>query len=153
AATEVNWPAKYLWQLIQRPEASRAIVSNPTGIESEFLADVPGAYVLQLTVRTPSGSAMATLTVNPSCTTGPLTPVNTIDMVNGLPGMTVGTCFFAAPTSPQFQVVYLWRNGANGNSPLSAYTAKYATGSAAYAVTQAGINAMYSDFSALPTNG
>ena len=158
-ATGQNDPkAHFSWKLEQKPKGSKAKISDINSTQTSFQADVPGPYVVQVTAKLGNLSATATLTVNPSCATDPLTPVNTIDVVNGQQGMTVGPagspqqCFWPVIKSTQFQVVYLQRNG---NSPLSAYTVngKYSNGYAGYDVTQSGINAMYTDFNVLPTDG
>jgi hypothetical protein len=144
--------AHFSWKLEERPKHSKAKISDHNSAQTSFRPDVPGLYIVRVTVRLRNLSLTATLSVSPSCATDPLTPVNTIDVVNNEQGMTVGTCFWQATQPTQFQVVYLYRNSANGN-PLTAYTIKYATGSTAYAVNQTGITAMYNDFNALPTDG
>ena len=89
AATEVDdKKADFRWRLLRRPLLSRAKVPDKNGTEASFLGDVPGVYVVELTVRLRSRSATATLSVaaTPSY---PLVAVNTIDVVNGPTGMTV----------------------------------------------------------------
>src|SRR5262249_6022077 len=155
ATLAVNDTSDHSWRLRSRPETSHAVILDPHGGQASFLADVPGAYEGEVPVRVGSESVTLTMTVSTSCATDPLTPVNTIDMVNGVVGMTVGPCFFAENKPTQLQVVYLYRNG---NNALTAYNVKNsATGMTSanqgYDVTVSGISAMQADFSTLPTNG
>ena len=75
-ATGQNDPkAHFSWKLEQKPKGSKAKISDKNSTQTSFQADVPGPYVVQVTVKLGNLSATATLTVNPSCATDPLTPV------------------------------------------------------------------------------
>lgn len=116
--------------------------------------------MVELTVRVGPRSATAKLTVSPSCATDPLTPVNTIAVVNGVEGMTVGTCFFEDPSldpGPRgFHFLVLYRNTNNSYGvPLTAYidpTKTYGY-NFWFSVDSANIGYMQTYLSTLPTDG
>jgi hypothetical protein len=112
AATEVlDKDAKYSWRLLQKPRMSRAVVAERKALEASFLADVPGLYVVELTVQVRSQKATATLGVT-ATEAGPLVAVNTLDVdADGNPGMTVGSQFYPDPSDgTQFHILVLDRN-------------------------------------------
>jgi hypothetical protein len=149
AAAGVNdTKAHFSWRLLRRPFTSRAKILNHKGLEASFLADVPGTYVVELTLRVGPRSATATLSVTTAQI--PIVAVNTIDNVNGKPGMTVNenplmpvsnsNCCFYADNSKgtEFQILVLDRNSLeeyqNYNLPA----------------TSSGISTMETNFKALP---
>ena len=96
-ATGQNDPkVHFSWKLEQSPKRSKSKISDHNSAQTSFRPDVPGLYVIEVTVRLRNLSVTATLTVNPNCAADSLTPVNTIDVVNGHQGMTVGACFWTA---------------------------------------------------------
>jgi hypothetical protein len=111
AAGVTDTQAHFSWRLVSEPPTSRAKISDHNGLQASFVADVPGVYVVELMVRVGSRSATAELSVTPTCATDPLTAVNTINVVNGQQGMTVGSCFIPDNSNgTQFHVVVLDRN-------------------------------------------
>src|SRR4029450_11091247 len=52
ASIGANDPAvNFSWQLDLRPKSSKAKISDTNSAQTSFLPDVPGVYVVQLTVR------------------------------------------------------------------------------------------------------
>jgi len=44
-------PLTYSWSFVLRPAGSRAVLTNPTGVRPTFVADVAGAFTVQLIVN------------------------------------------------------------------------------------------------------
>jgi hypothetical protein len=101
------------WEFDQRPPTSKAKFAKHTAVETSFDADVPGIYVVRLTVRLRNATRTATLrvTVTDTCSLPPLVAVNTLDVQNGIPGITVGSKFYPEPgNGTGFHVLVLDRN-------------------------------------------
>ncbi len=65
-------PLTYLWALLAIPEGSTAVLADLTTVQTTFVADLPGIYVVQLMVNDDNeDSAPATVTI----TTGNTVPV------------------------------------------------------------------------------
>ncbi len=54
----------YLWSFASRPAASNAVIANPASAITSFTADVPGNYLITLTVSNGAGSASANVAVS-----------------------------------------------------------------------------------------
>src|SRR6185369_16604624 len=71
-STGQNDPAaRFSWQLTQRPKKSKAKLDDNNAARASFVPDVPGRYVVQLTVRVRNSSDTASLDVTPAAS-GPL---------------------------------------------------------------------------------
>ena len=133
--------ARFSWQLAQRPKNSKAKLDDNNAARASFVPDVPGRYVVQLTVRLRNSSDTASLDVTPAAS-GPLVPVNTMDMSNGTPTMYInGTAYpdlgnTSESLSPGkgFHVVIVDRNSLG---PVSGVTTN-----TSYAANSSGISAM-----------
>ena len=44
-------PLNYRWEVISRPTVSIAAISNPSAKTANFIPDIPGQYIIQLTVN------------------------------------------------------------------------------------------------------
>ena len=87
----------FSWRLDRRPQSSKAKLAEHTARETSFEADVPGIFVVRLTVRLQNATATTSLEVG---VTGPdpLVALNTIDLdAQGRPGIVVGTQRYADP--------------------------------------------------------
>ena len=144
--------ARFSWQLDQRPKGSKAKLDDNNSTHTSFVPDVPGRYVVRLTVQLSNLSATASLDVTPTAA-GPLLPVNTMDMSNGTPTMYIdGTPYPDLGTSTVapgkgFHVVVVNRNSL---VPLSTYGTN---GNKSYAANSSGISSMTTDFGKLVTDG
>jgi hypothetical protein len=58
----------YSWAFISRPAGSTAVLSNPASVMPTFVIDVPGAYMIRLTVSNGLASDTDSVTVNTSNT-------------------------------------------------------------------------------------
>jgi len=57
----------YSWSFISKPEGSEAVIADPTAVQTAFIPDVPGVYVVSLVVSDGTGHsepATVTVTVN-----------------------------------------------------------------------------------------
>ena len=147
------------WQLDQRPTRSRAKISDRKSVRTSFRADVPGPYVVRLTVRLRNASATATLNVTATDLTatapqsGPLVSVNTIDTSQGTPATVIGSSTYPDPGSPNnapgtgLHVVVVDRN------TLAQVSINGKVGNQSYPVTSTGISQMQTDLGTLPTDG
>ena len=54
----------YRWDFTSRPVGSAAVLTNPTSVRPSFVLDVPGDYVIKLTVSNSGGSSSANVTVS-----------------------------------------------------------------------------------------
>lgn len=65
-------PLTFAWSLTTKPAGSAAVLSNPSAVNPTFVADVEGAYVVQLLVNNgTANSAPNTVTIRAA----PLRPV------------------------------------------------------------------------------
>ena len=70
-------PLTYAWAITSKPAGSTATLSNPTSVSPTFVADLPGAYVVQLIVNDlTTSSAPDTVTITtqnqaPTANAGP----------------------------------------------------------------------------------
>jgi hypothetical protein len=112
------------WQFERRPRGSKARFQKRNTQDTAFQPDVPGAYMVRLTIRLGPSSHTTTLRLG-ATEAGPLVPVNTLDVDDGgNPGMTVGGQFYADPgNGTGIHVVVLDRNTLElveiGGSPLN----------------------------------
>ena len=70
----------YEWELTTRPANSRAVLTNPTSVTPSFTVDVPGTYVVSLTVRNSAGADRTGVTIS---------TVNSPPVANAGPNQTV----------------------------------------------------------------
>jgi hypothetical protein len=145
--------------LDQRPALSRAKISDRKSTRTSFRADVPGLYVVRLTVKLRNASATATLNVTATDLTatgpasGPLVAVNTIDTSQSIPATTIGNSTYPDP-------------GSSGNAPgtglhvvvvdrntLAQVNINGKVGNQSYPVSSTGISQMQTDLGTLPTDG
>lgn len=127
--------AKLSWDLESRPKLSKAKISDHHSDQVSVLADVPGVYVVRLTVRVRNLSATATLSASATYP-GPLVALNTISLDSqGRPEMLVGSSPYPDPgKGTGLHVLVLDRNSLE-------YQTDYSV-----ALTSSGISQMQSNF-------
>ena len=133
----------FSWALDGRPKLSKAKISDRNSEQTSFRADVPGVYLVRLTVRLRNQSATYALEVT-ATEPGPLVSVNTIDTTQGSSPVTwVGSQPYTDTVTQGkgFHVVVVDRNhlGYINNT--------------GFALTQAGIQSMQNYFGTLKTDG
>ena len=140
--------ARFSWQLDQRPKGSKAKLGDNNSEHASFVPDVPGRYVVSLTVRLRNSNATASLDVTPAAS-GPLVPVNTMDMSDGTPTTYInGTAYADLGNSSEnllpgkgFHVVVVDRN--------TLLAVPNTTTNKSYAPNSSGISAMTTDLGKL----
>ena len=137
------------WKLEQRPKLSRARISDHNSTQTFFRADVPGLYIVRVTARLRNLSLTATLDVT-ATEPGPLVKVDTIDLSQGAPAISIGSQSYADPGNGSgLHVVAVNRNTLElvylKNQPFNNSYSLNSNGS--------GISQMQSDLATLPTDG
>lgn len=72
-----GWPLMYIWSFVSVPKGSHAFLSQPYSPTPTFIADLPGSYVVQLTVKnwfyssTPDTVTITTGNTAPVANAGP----------------------------------------------------------------------------------
>ena len=62
-----NDPLNYRWEVISRPTESIAAISNPSAKTANFIPDIPGQYIIQLTVNDYFVNSISTDTITTTC--------------------------------------------------------------------------------------
>ena len=95
----------YSWAFASKPAGSNATLSNPTSVTPTFVPDVPGTYVVTLTVSNGTDSASANVTISTTTTPPPVANAGPSQTVNV--GATV-VLNGSASTSSGGPLTYSW---------------------------------------------
>lgn len=118
-------PLSYLWQILESPAGSVFSLSAPTAVDTDFITNSAGTYLLQLTVSDGEKSAQQRLNINADTTNQPPRVEISSSAKKVRPGDTVKLT--AKATDAEGDVIsYQWRLGIrprDSQARLSAATA------------------------------
>jgi hypothetical protein len=97
----------YLWSFASRPAGSSTVLQNQQNVISSFIVDVPGTFVVQLTVSNGTASSSADVTVSSSTDIIPVANAGTNQTVTTLPA-TITLNGAGSSDTNGHPLTYLW---------------------------------------------